>query len=151
MILGSYSMSRLAKTGLIAGLLFVASESSRGQEPSAALLPPSTDSQIVADPASTPVIEACPAEPEKKPFWATNPPVTPFPRPAFFLFPPSGPGYYSAWDCLTGNYRENAPKFPYSPISITPFSFFDADFRYLDDPNNTQHDWLFDLTKRIHL
>src|SRR5262249_47020938 len=87
---------------------------------------------------------------DSKPFWATNPPVTPFPRPAFFFIPPSGPGYYTAWECLTGNELENTPKYPYSPISITPFSFFDADFRYLDDPKNTQHDWL-DFTKRIHI
>ena len=151
MISESRWIKGLAKTGLIAGLLFCASESSWGQEPASALPAPSPDSQILADPAPAPGTEACPAEPAEKSFWATNPPVTPFPRPAFWLFPPSGPGYYSAWDCLTGNCRENTPKYPYSPISVTPFSFFDADFRYLDDPNNTQHDWLFDLTKRIHI
>jgi hypothetical protein len=68
----------------------------------------------------------------------------------FFPFPPTGPGYYTAWDCLRGRELQAAPKFPYTPVAITPFSFFDADFRYLDDPNNTQHDWL-DFTKRIHL
>src|SRR5260370_35428923 len=31
-----------------------------------------------------------------------------------------------------------------------PPSFFDADFRYLDDPKNTQHDF-FDPIHRVHL
>jgi hypothetical protein len=151
MISESRWTKELAQTGLIAGLLFCVSASSWGQETAPTLPPASPDAQILADPAPVPGSEACPAEPEQKPFWATHPPVTSFPRPAFWLIPPSGPGYYSAWDCLTGNYLQNTPKYPYSPISITAFSFFDADFRYLDDPNNTQHDWLFDLTKRIHL
>ena len=30
------------------------------------------------------------------------------------------------------------------------FSFFDTDFRYLEDPENTSHDWL-DRFKRMHL
>jgi hypothetical protein len=106
---------------------------------------------VTSEPAAVPAADCCPAGGDGKPFWATKPPVTPFPRPAFFFITPTGPGYYSALDCLTGNERANAPKFPYSPIAITPFSFFDADFRYLDDPNNTQHDWLDDCTKRIHL
>jgi hypothetical protein len=68
----------------------------------------------------------------------------------FFSIPPAGPGYYTAWDCLRGNELQSTPKYPYGPLGVTPFSFFDADFRYLDDPKNTQHDWL-DCTKRIHL
>jgi hypothetical protein len=68
----------------------------------------------------------------------------------FFYTPPTGPGYYSAWDLLKGNKREKPPRFPYGPVCLTPFPFFDADFRYLDDPQNTQDDWL-DFTKRIHL
>ena len=111
---------------------------------------PDPDPNVFVEPAPASGDEACPTEQAKKPFWATNPPVTPFPRAGFFYFPPSGPGYYSAWDCLAGNCRKSTPKYPYSPIAITPFSFFDADFRYLDDPSNTQHDWL-DFTKRIHI
>src|SRR5262249_35801646 len=93
--------------------------------------------------------DGCQDDEKAKPFWAKNPPVTRFPRPGFFCIPPTGPGYYSAWDLLQGNERENPPKFPYGPIGPTPFSFFNADFRYLDDPQNTQTDWL-DCTKRIH-
>jgi len=99
-------------------------------------------------PASRP--EGCPAGEDEKPFWAKNPPVTLFPRLGNFVIAPTGPGYYSAWDNLLGYERENPPKFPYGPISVCPFPFFDADFRYLDDTNNTQHGWL-DFTKRIHL
>jgi hypothetical protein len=70
-----------------------------------------------------------------------NEPVRIFPPPGFPFQAPTGPGYYSLWDQLTGNYREKAPKFPYSPISIMPKSFFDADFRYLANPKNTQHEY----------
>jgi Alginate export len=35
-------------------------------------------------------------------------------------------------------------------VSACFFPFYDNDFRYLDDPNNTQYDWL-DPIKRIHL
>jgi hypothetical protein len=83
-------------------------------------------------------------------FWEKNPPVRVFPRPGFFSIPPSGAGYYSARDFCEDNFRDKAPKFPYPPLSFIQFSFFDADFRYLDDPKNTQHD-LFDCLHRIHL
>src|SRR5262249_24079419 len=94
--------------------------------------------------------DGCQDGDDAKPFWAKNPPVTPFPPVGFFYTPPTGPGYYSASDLLRGKERENPPRFPYGPIGPTPFSFFNADFRYLDDPQNTQNDWL-DCTKRIHL
>jgi hypothetical protein len=72
------------------------------------------------------------------------------PRPGWFIIWPDRPGYYSLWDVLRDNYREGPPKFPYPPTSIIPFSYFDVDYRYLDDPANTQHDWL-DFTKRLHV
>ena len=87
---------------------------------------------------------------EDKPFWTNVPPIRPFPRPGLFLIYPSGPGYYSFRDFLEDNYRDAPPKSPYPPTCITFGSFYDADFRYLDDPKNTQHD-LFDPLKRIHL
>src|SRR5262245_19722806 len=68
--------------------------------------------------------------------WSKNPPVRLFPRPGNFAILPSGPGYYSLLDVAEDNYREAPPKFPYPPFCIIPFSFFDADFRYLDDPKN---------------
>jgi hypothetical protein len=99
--------------------------------------------------------EAAPAEGEKKeekekpPFWTTVPHLSPLPRTGNFIIPPTGPGYYSLLDCLQGNERKDPPKAPWPPISPDFFPFYDADFRYLDDPKNEQHDWL-DCIKRIH-
>ena len=90
------------------------------------------------------------AAPEEKPFWTKVPPLSPIPRTGPFIIFPSGPGYYSLADFLRGNYRETAPKTPWPPFGLCVFSFWEADFRYLDDPNNTQHDWL-DPLKRIHI
>src|SRR5262249_27358222 len=96
---------------------------------------------------------AAPAKPkaeEPKSFWEKVPPVRIFARPGNFSIPPAGPGYYSAKDCLTGNFREAPPRFPYPPHALMQPPFFEADFRYLDSPKNTQHD-LFDPLHRVHL
>jgi hypothetical protein len=77
------------------------------------------------------------------------PPVTPMPRPGLFAAPPSGPGYYSVWDLITGNQRENRPARPYPPFALMPTSAFDVDFRYLENPEHEQD--LFDPVKRIHM
>jgi hypothetical protein len=83
--------------------------------------------------------------------WAKIPPLqVPLPRAGYFILSPTGPGYYSLRDVLTDHWRETPPKYPYPPYSSNAYPFFDADFRYLDDPNNTQHD-LFDPIKRMHL
>lgn len=84
-----------------------------------------------------------------KPFWTGVPPLGPLPRVGYFSTPPAGPGYYSLRDALWGNYRETPPKNPWPPVSADIFSFFDADFRYLDDPKNQQFGF-FDPIKRIH-
>lgn len=83
-------------------------------------------------------------------FWETAPPVRLYPRAGNFPNPPTGPGYYSLKDCLTDHFREGPPRFPYPPVALMQPSFFDADFRYLDSPKNTQHD-CFDALKRVHL
>lgn len=87
--------------------------------------------------------EACPNP------WAKIPPVRIWPRPGFFQMPPQGPGYYSALDVLEHNWRDKPPRFPYPSFALIQFPFFDADFRYLDDPKNTQHDH-FDPLHRLH-
>ncbi len=93
---------------------------------------------------------AAPAKaPEAKPFWAVSPPVEKFPRPGWFPLGPTGPGYYSLADVVHGEYRKGPPKYPYPRFSIIPFPFFYADWRYLDDPKNEEHD-CFDCLKRIH-
>jgi hypothetical protein len=63
---------------------------------------------------------------------------------------PTGPGYYSLYDVITDTYRKDRPKFPYSASALMFHSFFDADFRYLDDPKNEQHDWA-DCLHQVHL
>jgi hypothetical protein len=69
------------------------------------------------------------------------PPVRVFPRAGNFPIAPSGCGYYSLIDHLNGEAREKAPRFGYPPFALMPPSFFDADFRYLDDPKNKDCDW----------
>lgn len=102
------------------------------------------------DPASAEEEEAEePAEPALPSPWAQVPPVLIFPRLGDFLVPPRGPGYYSLRDLLVHERRPNPPFFPYPPFSLKPFPFYDADFRYLERPDNTQHDF-FDPLKRIH-
>ncbi len=84
------------------------------------------------------------------PWWRNVPPVQPLRWSPFFVIPPSGPGYYSVLDVLQGNYRQGPPKWPYPRFGIMANSFFDQDFRYLDDPNNQDRDPL-DFLHRIHL
>jgi hypothetical protein len=79
--------------------------------------------------------------------FANTPPIFNFPRLGFYPVAPTGPGYYSARDHLTGEYRQKPPPFPWGRISLKPFPFYDADFRYLDDPKNTYLMWS-DILKR---
>ncbi len=134
---GTY-VQTLRNAVLLVGLLLFGPERLLGQGPSIPTPP--------TPPAEEPKTKEGP-----KPFWATEPPVTPMPRLGAFVLPPAGTGYYSLWDCLGDNERQSPPRFPYGPTSFLPFSFAEADFRYLDDPENKQRDWLFDRTKRIHL
>src|SRR5262249_574696 len=71
-------------------------------------------------------------------------------RIGYFFVLPTGPGYYSLLDCLRGNERENPPVYPRPPFGICPMSFYDSNYRYLDNPNNTQTD-CFDPVNRIHI
>src|SRR5436190_690719 len=57
------------------------------------------------------------------------PPVAVLPRAGWFPIPPTGPGYYTLCDELTGNCRQGPPKYPYSRTSIQANSFFDVDWR----------------------
>jgi hypothetical protein len=68
----------------------------------------------------------------------------------WFFPPPCGAGYYSALDWLTYHVREGPPRYPYPRYGLVPWPFYDADFRYLDDPKNTEHDF-FDCLKRMKL
>jgi len=64
--------------------------------------------------------------------------------------PPADIGYYTFVDALHGNEMKKPPKYPYGRFGLMPPGFFDADFRYLDDPKNTETDF-FDTLKRIHI
>jgi hypothetical protein len=148
----------LASTSLSAGLLIFASGLSWGQAvapPKETAAPPTTVVPLPAEPGDMPPGDAVPADGTDSASapaspWAKVPPIGPLPRPGWFIILPTGPGYYSLKDLLTDNYRENPPKYPYPPFCVYPFSFYDADYRYLDSPNNTQYDWS-DFYKRIHI
>lgn len=77
--------------------------------------------------------------------------IRPMARPGMFPVPPmQGPGYYSAWDQLTGQCRPNAPKSGYAPFAINAWPFFDADWRYVESiaPEDRT---LVEKLKRLHL
>jgi hypothetical protein len=66
-----------------------------------------------------------------------------------FWNPPTGPGYYSFLDFLTGKYRESPPPYPYTFFALSSLSFFNADWRFVDSPGYDP-DFLEKL-KRIHV
>lgn len=96
--------------------------------------------------------KACDGKDEAKApdYWAKVPPVQPLPRAAWFAMPPTGEGYYSIADHVHGEWLKAPPKYPYPRISFIQQSFFDVDWRYLDNPKNTEHD-CFDCLKRIRI
>jgi len=93
---------------------------------------------------------ARPASSETPEWMKEVPPARPMPPLGDFPRPPSGPGYYSLMDALTGTRRQEPPKYPFRAYALAPPSMFDVDFRYLDDPANTQVS-LSDPLKRIRL
>jgi len=112
--------------------------------------PAETTSEVLGSAPPAPASEPAAAPKPELPFWAKYPIVTAFPRPGWFLVPPTGPGYYSLMDAIRGNYLEKPPAYPYPRFGLMQFSFFDADWRYLDRPDNQETDYL-DCLKRIHL
>jgi hypothetical protein len=140
----------LAKAGLFVSMAFGSAPFCLAQAQAPARTPEAVGTKENEADAAKPEKDAAPADDPEPSLWAKVPPVMPLPRPGWFLIPPSGPGYYSLKDLITDNYRENPPKYPYPPTSIIPNSYFDADYRYLEDPNNNQLDWS-DAYKRIHI
>ncbi|HMF12983.1 MAG TPA: alginate export family protein, partial [Gemmataceae bacterium] len=159
MVRRSWFAKRLAEAGMLGGLWLVSGTALAQQAlPASAsnvhVIPTESAAGAMGQPLGAPICpppaEAAPPAEDCKPFWVNVPHLSPRPRTGDFIIPPSGPGYYSLEDCLTGNERQAPPKYPWGvPISPCFFPFYDNDFRYLDDPKNTQHDWL-DLLKRIH-
>jgi hypothetical protein len=86
-----------------------------------------------------------------KTFWETVwPSIVPYPRTGNFYVAPSGPGYYTLYDSFWGQWLPDRPKNPYLQWGQNANPFFNVDFRYLDNPNNTET-FLFDSLKRMHL
>jgi len=96
-----------------------------------------------------PVGQSSPGAKAAKPYnpFAHTPPIFTVPRLGLYPLPPKGPGYYSAADFLTDDWRKAPPPFPWGRTSLKPFPFYDADFGYLDNPKNTYHMWS-DVLKR---
>ena len=103
----------------------------------------------VYDPA--PPAAPCPCETceEKKCDLSKVPPIFPTPRPGNFPVP-GGKGLrsFTLFDAVHGIKSETPPKFPFGQLGLNPPSFFNYDFRYLDDPKNKQFDYS-DRYKRI--
>jgi hypothetical protein len=104
-----------------------------------------TEATAKPDPKQpVPAPQACPAA-EPTSAWYTNPPYRVMPRPGAFNPPPTGCGYYSMLDWIKGDQKPAAPKSAYPAFALMAPSFFDADFRYVDDPNYSP-----DFLERLH-
>lgn len=79
------------------------------------------------------------------------PPIHQLPRPAMFPITPAGPGYYSLLDALRGDWREKPPQYGYPRFVLMFNSLFDADWRYLENPEAYAQADALDRLKRIHL
>ena len=148
--------------GIALLLLFIASGLASAQ--TATLLPPGSEApQTSASPApcsetkesatatpSTQKKQTCETTEKGFSWTKVSPLQLPLPRPGYFDIDPDGPGYFSLRDLLTGTWREGPLKYGYPRASSNKYPFFDANFRYLDEPDNTQVDF-FDPIKRMHL
>jgi Alginate export len=101
------------------------------EPPLASLVAPAAAATVNGQPASSngTIVVGQP------PGFASDPPAPrPQPRLGLFPLPPSGPGYYSGQDWLTGTLRDGPAKYPFRPFAFSTLSFFDADWRYVDEP-----------------
>ncbi len=90
------------------------------------------------------------ASSEPKGWWTRVPNVQAMPPLGHTVLTPKGPGYYTFLDVLQDKYRETPPKYPYPRFGIYPGSFINADWRYLDNAEAVDRDYL-DFLKRIRL
>jgi hypothetical protein len=111
------------------------------EKETAAAVAPASDDEAPPETAKAP---ECPNP------WANVPPVRVIPPLGVYFNAPTGPGYYSLLDVLHHEYRDKPPRYLYSPIFSIVYPFFDADFRYLDNPKTPPVDCL-DGIHRIHL
>jgi hypothetical protein len=66
------------------------------------------------------------------PWWTRVPNVQPFPPTGNPIIPPNGAGYYTFLEMIRGDRRQAPPTYAYPRFGIMQFSFFNADWRYLD-------------------
>jgi hypothetical protein len=84
-------------------------------------------------------------------FWSQVPPLRPPERTGYFLIPPNKPGYYSLLFMLLDEptYSSTTLRLPYPATAGDGYSFYDANYRYLENPRFGEVD-PFSLLKRIH-
>jgi hypothetical protein len=136
------SVWRTAQACLLAGLFFAALNGARGQ-----VVPQQKATTKTSPPARV--------EPIRQPrdtiaeFWEKVPPLRTMPRPGYFLIAPSTPGYYSLLFLLLDEPSPAPPRTPYPPVAGDAYSFYDANYRYLENPRFGEVD-PFAAVKRIH-
>lgn len=83
-----------------------------------------------------------------KEFWERVPPER-ISGPGYFLVQPDKPGYYSLLFWLLEEPSAGPPRTPWPPVSSDGFSFYDANYRYMEEPRSGEVDW-FTALKRLH-
>lgn len=141
-------MRRRVGACLLAGLFLTAMNAVRGQPPPQPTPPAEAQAPGAPPPPASAEKEKPPKETTEE-FWAQVPPLRPMARIGYFLILPTEPGYYSLLDLLLMEPRPTLPKTPYPPVSGDGYSFYDADYRYLENPNFGQVTF-FSPLKRIH-
>jgi len=108
-------------------------------------------SKVVAAQTEQQQLTSPPRQPDpNSPKWLSDLPYRPLPDLGNWPILPSGPGYYSLLDQVLGNWREYMPRSAYPPYALMRNSMFDADWRYLDDPDYISEDF-FDRFHNVHL
>jgi hypothetical protein len=84
-------------------------------------------------------------------FWSKVPPLRPPERTGYFILAPNKPGYYSLLFLLLDEptYSPTTLRLPYPATAGDGYSFYDANYRYLENPRFGEVD-PFSLLKRIH-
>ncbi len=112
---------------------------------------PAQDTEPAAPPPVLPLVAVDhPAAETPRSNWIDKLPYRPIPPLGNYPILPSGPGYYSLLDVLTGHYRQEPPRSAYPLYALMRNSMFDADFRYLDDPSYVSEDF-FDRFHNVHV
>lgn len=93
-------------------------------------------SATVGDQAGAEPVAQAPAT-RIDPFWKDIPVTYRLGKPGNYGVPSKGPGYFSARDAWCGHCRDTPPPYPYPPFALMPLSFFDVNWKFLDDPQKS--------------